>query len=230
MSDFDSDDCLARYRALVRAQPEEFVNPPGDIYEILLSPDRIAHAQGEALTHRRAHGMTIEDTRVGVVAIDPYLTVLRDAVRFADGSYGLYNRLIVPSGTAVLPLSGNDIALLHRFRHGTRRWHLEIPRGSCSGVGTLADEATRELREEIGATATELIDLGELHSTTGVFNEMHQLFLARIDGIGTPDKHEAIASIQMVPVDRVERLIATAELTDGPTLATFLRARLRGYL
>ena len=48
--------------------------------------------------------------------------------------------------------------------------------------------------------------------------------------MGTPDKHEAIETIKVLSVPAVERLIAEGEITDGPTLALFLRARLRGYL
>ena len=230
MSEFDPSDCLDRYRALVRDRPEQFTNPDGDIYEILLDEHEIERARRDALTRRRAEGLPTEDTRVGVLAVDPYLVVMRDAVRFADGSYGLYNRLMVPSGVAILPVLGNAIALLHRFRHGTRRWHIEAPRGSFSGAGTFMEEAERELLEEIGSRPTALVDLGQLHSTTGCLDETHQLYLGRIEGVGTPDKHEAIETITVLPVATVERLITEGEITDGPTLALFLRARLRGYL
>lgn len=227
--EFDADACLRRYLELVRGHPERFVNPPGDIYEILLEPEWIARAQAEAARHRRAEGLPASDTRVGVLAEDPYLVVIRDAVRFADGAYGLYNRLMVPSGAAILPVLDGSLVLLHRFRHGTRRRHLEAPRGSFSGVGTRMDEARRELFEEIGAEAIEMADLGQLHSTTACLDEEHQLYLARIASIGTPDRHEAIQALEVLPVDRVEALIAGGTITDGPTLALFLRGRLRGH-
>jgi ADP-ribose pyrophosphatase len=230
MSDFDSDDCMNRYLTLVRERPDRFANPDGEIYEILLDPAGIDRARRDAGARRRAERLPSDDTRVGVLAVDPYLIVMRDAVRFADGSYGLYNRLMVPSGTAILPLLGDAIALLYRFRHGTRGWHFEAPRGSLSGAGTLIEEAERELLEEIGSRPTELIDLGGLHATTGCLDEASQLYLARIDAVGAPDKHEAIASIRVLPVPTVEHMIAAGEITDGPTLALFLRARLRGYL
>jgi ADP-ribose pyrophosphatase len=230
MSDFDSADCLERYLALVRERPDRFTNPDGDIYEILLDTPRIDRARRDAERHRRDERLPSDDTRVGVLAVDPYLLVLRDAVRFADGSYGLYNRLLVPAGAAILPVLGDSIALLHRFRHGTRRWHLEAPRGAFSGVGTSSEEAQRELVEEIGSHATEIVDLGFLHSTTGCLDEEHQLFLARIASVGKADKHEAIESIKVLSTKHVERLIAEGDITDGPTLALFLRARLRGYL
>src|SRR5260221_413552 len=90
MSDYDAEHCLARYFEVVRGLPERFVNPPGDIYEILLDPARIEHARSQALRDRQRGGLPTSDTRVGVLAEDPYLFVMRDAVRFADGSYGLY--------------------------------------------------------------------------------------------------------------------------------------------
>lgn len=230
MSEFDREGCLQRYFALVREQPERFVNPPGDIYEILLERDRIGHAQAEAARQRRQDAQTVADTRVGVLADDPYLTVLRDAVRFADGTYGLYNRLLVPSGAAVLPILDGAVVLLYRFRHGTRAWHLEAPRGAFSGVSTHDEDARRELLEEIGAETRELIDLGEMHATTGCLDEAHHLYLAHIDAIGLPDRHEAIVDIRTIPVAETERLIASGAITDGPTLALFLRARLRGHI
>jgi ADP-ribose pyrophosphatase len=230
MSDYDAEDCLTRYSELVRARPELYVNPPGDIYEILLEPDRIAHAQAEARRTRLAAGMAPKDIRVGVLADDPFLMVTRDAVRFADGSYGLYNRLMVPGGAAMLPVLGDRIVLLNRFRHGTRRWHLEAPRGAYSGEGTHEDEAAREVHEEIGANVLELIPLGDLHSTSGIFNEAHHLYMARIDRVGVPEKHEAIVELASLTVAELERQIEDNTITDGPTLALFLRARLRGLL
>lgn len=230
MSDYDADGCLVRYFDVVRERPERFANPPGDIYEILLEPDGIAHAQSEARRLRMRDGLPADDVRVGVLAEDPYLLVLRDAVKFADGSYGLYNRLIVPSGAAILPVHDGRIVLLDRFRHGTRAWHLEIPRGSFSCDGSHEDEARRELQEEIGATASEIVDLGLLHSTTGCLDEMHHLYMARVDGIGIPDKHEAIVALRSFTIQETEAKIADGTITDGPTLAAFLRARLRGHL
>jgi ADP-ribose pyrophosphatase len=230
MRDYGDEMCLERYFERVARHPEEFVNPPGDIYEILLDADRIAHAQAEARRVRERDGVPSSDTRVGVIGEDPFLLVMRDAVRFADGSYGIYNRLMVPGGTAVLPMLGDRVVLLNRFRHGTRAWHLEAPRGAFSGSGSPEDEARRELVEEIGGRVTDMIDLGLLHSTSGIFNEMHHLYMARIDGVGVPDKHEAIVEFCPLTVADTERRITEGEITDGPTLALFLRARLRGLL
>ncbi len=218
------------YVDLVKSRPDLFTNPQGDIYEILFDPASVQRAQADAHRLRATRDMPRDDLRVGVLARDPYLTLLREAVRFPDGSYGLYNRLLVPFGVAMLPVIGDRIVLLHRFRHGTRSWHLEIPRGCADGDSDFETDARRELGEEIGATGIELADLGMLHSSTGCLNETYHLFLARIAAVGTADLHEAIGELRLVTVDEAQSLIASGELTDGPTLACFLRARLRGLL
>src|SRR5207248_5224759 len=86
MSEYDAAGCLARYFELVRKRPERFDNPEGDIYEILLDPERIMYAKAEATRARVREALPSGDVRVGVLAEDPYLLVMRDAVRFADGS------------------------------------------------------------------------------------------------------------------------------------------------
>ncbi|MGB7543142.1 MAG: NUDIX hydrolase [Burkholderiales bacterium] len=230
MSQYDADDCLQRYFALARARPGLFANPPGDIYEILLDPSRIRHAQAEAMRSREAERLPVADLRVGVLAEDPYVTVLREAVRFPEGSYGLYNRLILARGVVVLPVLDGKLVLIRRFRHGTRSWHLEAPRGTVSSDERIEEDARRELMEEIGAQTLELLDLGEFHPSAGVIAECMKLFLARIDGVGALEKHEAISGVEILDRAEAEALIARGDVTDGPTLAAYLRAKLRGYV
>ena len=128
MPPFDAADCLRRYRDLVGGQADLFVNPPGLVYEILAAAGEMSEAQEAARASRKSHGLDVEDTWVGVLASDPYATVLREAVRFPDGSLGLYNRLLVPGGVVVLPILRGSIVLIHRFRHGMRCFAYEAPR------------------------------------------------------------------------------------------------------
>ena len=227
---FDAADCFRRYRDLVSGQAELFVNPPGLMYEILTAPGEMSEAQEAARRSRKSHGLDVEDTRVGVLASDPYATVMREAVRFPDGSLGLYNRLLVPGGVVVLPVLRGSIVLIHRFRHGTRGFAYEAPRGIAGEGESLETDARRELLEEIGAVAGELVDLGEVATTSGIVGEVMHLFLARIDRVGTPDRHEAIAGIVCCTIAETEDMILRGTIGDGPTLAAYLRAKLAGLL
>jgi ADP-ribose pyrophosphatase len=122
------------------------------------------------------------------------------------------------------------VVLIRRFRHGTRDWHLEAPRGAVSGNLPFEEDARRELKEEIDAEAQELVPLGQVHPSSGCLNEVHHLFLARIAKYGTPEKHEAILEIQEFTIREFEKLVAENAITDGPTLCAFLHARLRGFV
>ena len=61
---------------------------------------------------------------------------MRDPVRFPSGKLGTYLRILEPSaldgaaGVVLLPVRDNVIFLREVFRHATRRWELELPRGS----------------------------------------------------------------------------------------------------
>ena len=220
----------AAYRALARRRPELFANPPGGVVEILRADADIRRAQQAAKKARRKHGLPTADLRVGLLLHDPYLLVVRDAVRFPDGALGLYNRLVTEPNVVVLPVLDGRVALIHRFRHGTRRFHYEAPRGIAERPQDLAADARRELAEEIGAAAKALIDLGELHPYSGICNEVMRLYLARIGRLGEPERHEAIARIVLFSPAELDKAIDKGAVTDAPTLAAVLRAKLRGLL
>lgn len=228
--DFDPADCLRRYRDLAASQPDLFENPSGPAYEILLRPEDIKLAQDAARCYRLDHGLPAADTRIGVVAEDPYIQVMRDAIRFPDQSLGIYNRLIIPSGVVMLPIHRGRIVLIYRFRHGPRKFTYEAPRGMVPDGWSFEDAAREELREEIGATAVSLVPLGDYHSNTGIAHETMKLFAAHIDGTGTPSRHEAIVRIDEMTVEELETIIRKGEITDAATLGVYLQAKLHGQV
>src|SRR5687768_4057369 len=92
---------------------------------------------------------------IGVVYEDPYILILRDLVRFPSGNLGSYFRILNSAdlrggqSTVVLPIIENKILLLKQFRHPTRKWHWEVPRGFGEPNISPEDNAKREIREEI---------------------------------------------------------------------------------
>jgi ADP-ribose pyrophosphatase len=149
-----------------------------------------------------------------------------------DGSLGTYVRSLVPAtpGVVILPLLANRVVLIRHFRHATRQWHLELPRGFGSPNSTPETDARRELLEEIGAEATELIDLGRLHPDTGMDNSSVCLFAAHVTALGPAGVDEGISDLLTVSSQRLADLIRDGEITDGYTIATYARALLRDVL
>ena len=230
MRDYSEKGALSDYMVLVRTQPNLFENAGDNGIEILTTEVEIHEACAAARSERIANGMDVDDLRVGLLASDPFMTVMRDAVRFPNGSLGLYNRIVERSSVAILPLLDGQPVVLKIYRHGLRAWSLEFPRGARDRGETHEDAARRELHEEIGGHATNLRSLGEFTPGGSSLMIRAHLFAADVDKIGELDRREGIEAIHVVDVEKVERLIQRGEIIDGFTMATFLRARLAGIV
>lgn len=200
------------YAELRRRRPDLFANPPGAAVRILPS----SPAEGGPY---------------GVCYRDPYITVLRDPVAFRGGATGGYVRIVPSSGSAgaaILPVCGDKVVLVRHFRHSTRRWHWEIPRGFGEPGESTERTARRELREEIGAEALELKPLGDMHADTGLTGGRAGLFWARVGPPAKTADDEGIDAVVLFTVRELDELLASGELTDSFTMAAILGARIRG--
>ena len=221
------------YFALAEARPELFANPPDAAFEILMDEADIRQAESEMRERLTAFGGSPGWAEVGIAFRDQYLMIVRDAVRFSDGSLGTYIRSIdlYPDvvGVVVLPVWRGQVLLIRHFRHATRSWHLEIPRG-FGIVADTAESARRELREEIGATASRLVDLGGIHPDAGSGAGRVAMFLAEVEAYGEGEALEGITTVIPTAVAEFERMIAGGDLSDGFLLAAYARAKAKGLL
>ena len=92
--------------------------------------------------------------------------------------------------------------------------------------------AARELAEESGYTARELVDLGPFHPSPGATDETIYLFLARCDareGSLHLDPAEDIRH-RRVPMAELARLVGSGEFCHGAGIAAWARATARGLI
>lgn len=226
-----------RYQALVAADPALFTNEGQPPIEILTEAAEIKHAQEAAAVRLRKAGHPEEWANPGLYYEDGYFRVLRDPVRFASGTLGMYVRIIPPAaaqgsaGAAILPILGNDkVVLLNHYRHATRQWHLEIPRGFADAGETCEAVARRELQEEIGIEDAMWTPLGQIHTNTGLTSDFAHLFLARANAWDPAKaKVEESEGLEM-PLAQFRSKIASGEITDSFTVAAWARAAASGLL
>ncbi|MBL1084014.1 NUDIX hydrolase [Streptomyces actinomycinicus] len=236
---------MNRYEALRREAPEWFRDDPEGI-RILTDAAQIRAARRQVATARGSGRggpfaalwarvrAALRPVPVGVVSAGRYLWYLRDPVRFPDGRLGLYDRILPPPGSSpgvvILPLVGPEgrVVLIEHYRHATRSRHWEVVRGFGQPGATPTENVTRELREEISATPTAVIPLGELHPDTGLLAHKVALYAVRVDGIGEVDKGEAIHRAITVTAAGAEEMVADGRITDGFTVAALYRARIAG--
>ncbi|UCE36433.1 MAG: NUDIX hydrolase [Thermoplasmata archaeon] len=227
-------DNIKEYLSFAESHPTLFVNPPEGGYFILLDKNEIRRVEADMAKKLEQSGHPPRWAQIGIIYEDQYLLILRDAVRFPDGSFGTYIRTVEKEdsapGVVILPIYNQKVLLVRHFRHATRNWHLEIPRGFGTKGLSSEENAHRELSEETGSVASRLIPLGMIHSNTGLGSESVHLFFAEVSSISQPESHEAISELIPVDLSEFERLISQGEITDSFTIVAYTRARLHNLL
>jgi len=131
-----------------------------------------------------------------------------------------------PGGVAVLPVDGDRVWLISQWRTSVEAEVLEVPAGKLDPSDLhLPTAAARELAEEIGATAEEMIFLTAMFPSPGYTDEVIHIFAARglTFGDRTPDgAEEREAKVVSRPLSDAVRSIDTGEIRDSKTQIALL--------
>jgi len=129
-----------------------------------------------------------------------------------------------PDWINVIPLTAQgDVLFVRQFRFGTEDFTLEVPGGMCDPGETPLAAARRELLEETGFEAQEVVELGWVHPNPAVQTNRCHSFLARnVIRVAdpTPDPNEEFEQVS-VPLVEVARLIAERRITHSLVIAAF---------
>lgn len=125
-------------------------------------------------------------SRVGVVAEDRYWIWLRDPLILPNGKTTAYNRFFPKSGlngaagVSVMSISKENTVLVNViFRHATREWEIELPRGGRGKHETSEEAALRELLEETGIKAKSALKIGSVASDSGILANTLDIFVVK---------------------------------------------------
>src|SRR6476646_7735211 len=103
-----------------------------------------------------------------------------DRVRMDDGRVVTQEVVEHVSSIGVIPMWDDDtVILIRQYRHPTGELLLEIPAGSFDPNEDAETAAQRELAEEIGYRADDIIPLGGFYLAPGWATEYMHIFLAR---------------------------------------------------
>lgn len=152
-----------------------------------------------------------------------------DTVRFPDGSTGELEMIRHSGASAVLPFLDDPadpdprVLLIRQFRHAADGPIWEIPAGRLEPGEEPEACARRELQEEAGVTAGQLVRLCTIYTTPGFTDERIHLFLA--SGLRqAPARLEADEFLEVRPTRWSEALdmVRRGEIGDGKTLNSIL--------
>lgn len=136
--------------------------------------------------------------------------------------------VIHPGGAAALPLNEDGtVTVVRQYRYPFGRVLTEIPAGKLEPNEDPKEAILRELEEEIGAKAAELIDLGCVYTSPGITQEVLYLYLARglTYGECCPDEDEFL-EIERIPFDVLLQQVMDGEIKDAKTVAAVLKTKL----
>ncbi len=126
----------------------------------------------------------------------------------------------------VIPLTPkNEVVLVRQYRHGIRDLTLEIPGGLVEGQDTPEHAAKKELSEETGYQASEMILLGSVFPNPAFQNNRCYTFLAKdvfLAGKQQLDEKEDIEVVHR-SISEIPRLIREGEISHSLVLAAFFR-------
>ncbi len=132
-----------------------------------------------------------------------------------------------PGAAAIVPLDANgEVLLVRQYRHATGEWLLEVPAGKLDSGEEPRACAARELVEEVGFAAGELVDLGFIWTTPGFTNEKIWLFLARDLVPAVQDLQEdELLTVERWPLDVAVEMALGGDIRDAKSVCALVRAQ-----
>lgn len=160
------------------------------------------------------------------------LRAVREQIENDQGKRYSHETIEHPGAVVILPLMDDgQIVFVSQYRHSIRRAILELPAGTLESHEPPDLCAQREITEEIGMAAREMIPMGTLYPAPGFCTEIQYLFVARglYPQVGTPDEDEDI-ELSLMTLEKAEQSVVTGALSDAKSIALLMRARLQGII
>lgn len=164
-----------------------------------------------------------------LVARSRLFAVEQQQIRFSNGTERTYERLLAGSHGAVMIiplLDPQTLLLIREYGCGVGDYHLSFPKGAVDANETLAEAANRELMEEVGYGARELIHLKHLMLSPSYMAHGIDIFLARdlYEHKLPGDEPEPIEVIPL-PLADWPQLLTRADFCEGRAVAGLFLAR-----
>ena len=124
----------------------------------------------------------------------------------------------------IIPLTADHrVVMVSQYRHGSREVTLEIPGGLVDPGDTPHEAAARELLEETGYQAEEMVKIGASNPNPAIFNNRCYTFMARnVTKVSDPkpDQTEDI-EVVLIPLCDIPGLIQKGEIDHAIVIAAF---------
>ncbi len=146
------------------------------------------------------------------------------AVELPDGTLAQRDIVRHPGGVGVVALTDEClVALVRQYRAPFDRVTVEIPAGKIEPGEDPLEAARRELVEETGYTAGELVPLVSVAPSPGYTDEVVRVYLARdLTFTAQHTDGDEFLNVDLVPLDEVRAAVLSGAVIDAKTVAGIL--------
>ena len=148
-----------------------------------------------------------------------------DTIELANGNTAYREVVRKNGGVCVVPLTeDNEVILVNQFRYPYGEVVKEVPAGKMESNEDPLECGLRELSEETGYTAGNVVSLGVFYPSPGIMDEVLYMYLATDLKKGEVhlDEDEFLTS-EKLPLDKAVEMILNGEMPDGKTQTALLK-------
>ncbi|HWS24446.1 MAG TPA: NUDIX hydrolase [Anaerolineales bacterium] len=153
--------------------------------------------------------------------------VRKDHFRTPSNRTKAYDVIDHVNSVCMVPIdSQGHIYFIRQFRPAIGEHLLELPAGTLDNEEPFEQGCMRELREEIGMEAKNVLRLGAFYLAPGYCTELMEAFLASelVENPLPPDDDEYLELIK-IPIKIVYQMVNEGKITDSKSLAALLLAK-----
>lgn len=161
-------------------------------------------------------------TAVKSIAKTRLFNIEQVELQFSNGEERVFERLKTSGRKAVIiaAIQNNSVLLVNEYAVGSENYELGLPKGLADSNETIIEATNRELQEEIGMKADNIIHLRSLSLAPNYMTHVSELVLAY--GL-TPSKLEGDEPepLEVVPcdLDNIEELIVSGKINEARSIA-----------
>lgn len=156
------------------------------------------------------------------------MRVRNDTVELQNGKTAYREVVDHTGGVGVIALTADGaVPMVRQFRYPFMAETLEIPAGKLEKGEDPLECAVRELSEETGCSAGEMIPLGSLLPSPGYCAETLYIYLALDLKAGRPHLDEdEFLNVEYYPLEKLHDMCMSGELVDAKTVLAVLKAEI----
>ncbi len=152
--------------------------------------------------------------------------LFKDEILLPNGKKSVREVIRHPGAVCVLPLTEQgEIIFVNQFRYALGKVTLEVPAGKLEKGEDPLVAAMRELSEETGLDAKNVVAMGELYTTPALIDEIIYMYIATdlYQGEKHPDEDEFVDTVK-IPLEKAVEMVMNGEIRDSKTQIIILKA------